>query len=234
MENTDIFNAVEEHGTWSMSDFQSRYFVVNSQVTNYRRVRQALLEIETRIASKKQVERSSKKTEIEKKIKLREYEQTIDDLQKELILLEIEQLDYDISVYEKRYRVILEELDVFAEIVKNIVDTAEDLEYYKKHDEIEEQNYWIARMGKQAAMDLMTIGRIGQGNMDSISMMPIEVQKNTVKAALKYNALLGEGMQALEKEAVEELQNQGTQLSYIDELVNDMLKLEEKVKGEDI
>lgn len=234
MENKEIYKAVEEHGTWSMSDFQSRYFVVNSQVTNYRRVRQALLEIETRIASKKQVERSKKKTEIERKMKLRDYEQTVDELEKELISVDIEQLDYDISVYEKRYRVILEELEVFAEIVKSIVETAEDLEYYKEHDEVEEQNYWIARMGKQAAMDLMTIGRIGQGNMDSIAMMPIAVQKDTVKAALKYNALLGNGMQALEKEAMEELESGGKALTYIDELVNDMLKLEEKVQGEDI
>ena len=234
MENKEIYKAVEEHGTWSMSDFQSRYFVVNSQVTNYRRVRQALLEIETRIASKKQVERSKKKTEIERKMKLRDYEQTVDELKKELISVDIEQLDYDISVYEKRYRVILEELEVFAEIVKSIVETAEDLEYYKEHDEVEEQNYWIARMGKQAAMDLMTIGRIGQGNMDSIAMMPIAVQKDTVKAALKYNALLGNGMQALEKEAMEELESGGKALTYIDELVNDMLKLEEKVQGEDI
>ena len=42
MDNDEIFELVETHGGWSMSDFQSRYFVVNSQVTNYRRVRQAL------------------------------------------------------------------------------------------------------------------------------------------------------------------------------------------------
>lgn len=234
MENKDIFKAVEEHGTWSMSDFQSRYFVVNSQVTDYRRVRQALLEIDTRIASKKQVERNLKKTQVQKKIEERKLENTSDDLEKELIILEIDQLDYDISVYEKRLRVIIEELDTFADIVKHIVANAEDLEYYKKHDEVEERNYWIARMGKQAAMDLMTIGRIGQGNMDSIAMMPLEVQKDTVKVALKYNALLGEGMQSLEKEALQELKVEGTALSYIDELVSDMSRLEQKTDGEEL
>ena len=68
MENNEIFEMVESHGSWGMSDFQSRYFVVNSQVTNYRRVRQALLEIETRIAAKKQIERNRKKTEVQKQI----------------------------------------------------------------------------------------------------------------------------------------------------------------------
>jgi hypothetical protein len=52
MEKQDVIKLAEGHGGWSMSDFQSRYFVVNSQATDYRRVRQALLEIETRIAAK--------------------------------------------------------------------------------------------------------------------------------------------------------------------------------------
>jgi hypothetical protein len=68
METKDIYELVEKEGAWSMSDFQSRYFVVNSQVTNYRRVRQALLEIETRIAAKKQMERNRWKTEIQKNL----------------------------------------------------------------------------------------------------------------------------------------------------------------------
>ena len=42
MKNEEIYNLIETHGTFSQSDFQSRHFVVNSHVTNYRRVRQAL------------------------------------------------------------------------------------------------------------------------------------------------------------------------------------------------
>ena len=110
MENNDIFEMVESHGSWGMSDFQSRYFVVNSQVTNYRRVRQALLEIETRIAAKKQIERSRRKTEVQKQIFERDYHSEQDELKRELILVDIEQCDYDLSVYDKKYRVCLEEL----------------------------------------------------------------------------------------------------------------------------
>ena len=60
-------------------------------------------------------------------------------------------------------------------------------------------------MAKQATMDLMTIGRIGQGNLDSIAMMPLQDQQDTIKAALKYNAVLNKGISALEKTAQEEL-----------------------------
>lgn len=234
MQNNEIFELVESHGSWGMSDFQSRYFVVNSQVTNYRRVRQALLEIETRIAAKKQIERSRKKTEIQKQILLRDYANEIDELKRQLILVDIEQCDYDMSVYDKKYRVCLEELEKFACVVKDIVPDIETLESYKEHNEIEERNYWIARMAKQATMDLMTIGRIGSGNLDSIAMMPLEDQQETIKAALKYNTLLNKGIQVIEKQAQEELAKLPSGMNYIDEIVNNQLKLESKVSGEDI
>lgn len=233
MENNEIFEMVESHGSWGMSDFQSRYFVVNSQVTNYRRVRQALLEIETRIAAKKQIERSRRKTEVQKQILMRDYTNESDELKRELILVDIEQCDYDLSVYDKKYRVCLQELEKFAQIVKDIVPNVETLDTYKEHNEVEERNYWIARMAKQATMDLMTSGRIGSGNLDSIAMMPIEDQQETIKAALKYNGLLTKGISAIEKSAVEEL-SLLPGMKYIDEIVNDQLKLESKTKGEDI
>ena len=233
MENNEIFDMVESHGSWGMSDFQSRYFVVNSQVTNYRRVRQALLEIETRIAAKKQIERSRRKTEVQKMILQRDLANESDLLKRELIIVDIEQCDYDLSVYDKKYRVCLQELEKFSQIVKDIVPDVETLNTYKEHNEVEERNYWIARMAKQATMDLMTIGRIGSGNLDSIAMMPIEDQQETIKAALKYNGLLTKGISAIEKTAVEEL-SMLPGMKYIDEIVNDQLKLEGKTKGENI
>jgi hypothetical protein len=225
MENNEIYEMVDSHGSWGMSDFQSRYFVVNSQVTNYRRVRQALLEIETRIAAKKQIERSVRKTEVQKKMLERDYNQESDLLKKELIAIDIDQCDYDLTVYAKKYRVCLEELEKFSQIVKDIVPDAETLNTYKEHNEVEERNYWIARMAKQATMDLMMNGRIGQGNLDSIAMMPLADQQETVKAALMYNGMLTKGIASIEKQAMEELQALPSNINYIDEIVNNQLKI---------
>ena len=234
MDSKDIFEIAEKHGAWSMSDFQSRYFVVNSQVTDYRRVRQALLEIETRLAAKKQIERNVKKTEIQKKIALRKFESETDPLEKELIGVDIEQLDYDLSVYAKKYRVCLEELETFARIIKDIVPDVETLETYKEHNEVEERKYWITRMAKQATMDLVTIGKIGQGNLDSIAMMPLQDQEETIKAALTYNAILHKGIAGIENAAHAELVKLPKNMDYIDKIVNDQARLEGKIKGEDI
>jgi hypothetical protein len=237
MENNQIYEIVENYGSWAMSDFQSRYFVVNSQVTNYRRVRQALLEIETRLAAKRQIERNVWKTNTQIKIVNRDIENETDELKKELLLIELDQFNYDLNVYERKYKVCMEELDNFAKIIKDIVPTVDDLKSYEKHDEVEERNYWITRMAKQAAMDLMSQGRIGQGNLDSIAMMPLHDQEETIKAALKYNTVLNRGIGVLEKKALEELemsQNKPGDMNYIDDVVKQQLKIENKNQGENI
>lgn len=180
------------------------------------------------------IERNVKKTEVQKKIAERKLMAETDDLEKELILIDIDQLNYDLSVYEKKYRVCLEELETFAKIIKDIVPDITTLETFKEHNEVEERNYWIARMAKQATMDLITIGKIGQGNLDSIAMMPIQDQEETIKAALKYTSVLHKGISALDNEVRSELATLPSSMDYIDKIVNNQLTLNGKVKGEDI
>lgn len=199
MDKKDVLQVAESHGGWSMSDFQSRYFVVNSQVTDYRRVRQALLEIETRIAAKKQIIRDCKRSEVQLKIKERDLALEPRDLEKELILLDIDQLQYDISVYTKKLRVVEEELDEFAKLVMEIVPTVADLETYKEHNEELEREYWIYRMAKQASVDMVTTGRIGAGNLDSIAMMAPQDQALTIGSALINSKKLTTGINKIEE-----------------------------------
>lgn len=207
LEKSAIIASVENAGGSSMSDFQARYFVVNSQVTDYRRVKQALLEIESRIESKKQIERNMWRCRIELQLKEEEAAAEPHSLKKELIKVDIDQLMYDMSVYEKKLKNVNEELDNFCEIVKSIVPDQEKLIEYQKHDDEKEREYWIARMGKQACMDIMTMGRIGQGNLDSIAMMPLKDQEDTIKMALTYSGVLNKAIAGIDEQVRLELQN---------------------------
>jgi hypothetical protein len=237
MEKKDVLRIAEEQGGWSMSDFQSRYFVVNSQVTDYRKVRQALLEIETRIAARKQIDRDNKKTEINLKIKQRDLQSETRELEKELVLIDIDQLEYDLSVYKSKVRVVDEEIEEFSKLVLEIVSSVEELETYKQHNEELEREYWIHRMAKQAGVDMVTTGRIGAGNLDSIAMMSPEDQALTIGSALISSKKLTAGINAIE-EAVNS--NANLLSSEFTGLFtnNDVLKLAEeskaKIDGEDI
>jgi hypothetical protein len=237
MEKQDVLKLAESHGGWSMSDFQSRYFVVNSQVTDYRRVRQALLEIETRIAAKKQIIRDSKRSEVKLKIKERELVAEQGDLEKELILLDMDQLQYDISVYAKKLRVVEEELEEFAKLVMEIVPTVEDLETYKEHNEELEREYWIYRMAKQASVDMVTTGRIGAGNLDSIAMMAPQDQAFTIGSALVSSKKLTSGIHKIE-EAINTnaglLDSKFPGLFEEKDLIGLLSDKKEKTDGEDI
>jgi len=70
----------------------------------------------------------------------------------------------------------------------------------------EERKYWIARMGKQAALDLLASGRITVGNMDSIAMMSEEDQVQTLKVAIQYSGLMNVGLVKLQQEMIPYLQ----------------------------
>jgi len=207
LEKNEIMKLVVDHGAWSMSDFQSRYFVVNSQVTDYRRVRQALLELDTRVAAKSTIERNIWRINVELQLKQEECNNEPHPLKKELISIDIDQLQYDLVVYQKKMIVVQEELDNFCNIIQSIVPDFASLEEYKFHNEEKEREYWIARMGKQACMDIMSMGRIGQGNLDSIAMMPLADQETTIKTALTYSAVLNKAIGSLDEGVRLELQN---------------------------
>lgn len=221
----DIFNLVEQYGTRAVSDFQARYFVVNSQISDYKRIHQAILEIEARVAAKKQIERNMKKSEIQKEIVLRDIEKEPDNLKKKLLQVDVEQIEYDLSVYNKKYRICLEELETFVTIVKTLVHSKEELEQYKTPNEEKERQYWILRMGKQAALDILSTGRIGQGNMDSIAMMPVIDQEKTISVAMKYSKLLNKGLTEIDATSNQEL-------LYPDEILPSLETLNKKLLGE--
>jgi hypothetical protein len=217
LENNDIISLADSHGSWAMSEFQTKYFVVNSQVTDYRRIRQALLEIETRIGGKKQIERNMWRTSVELKIKQEEHDNEPHPLKKELISVDIDQLNYDISVYEKKLKMVKEEIDNFCDIVKTLVPDMSTLETYKEQNPELERAYWVTRMAKQASMDLLTIGRISQGNMDSIVMMPIADQEETIKTALTYTATLNKAISAVDDKVKLEMQQKtAADFNYIE------------------
>ena len=223
----------QNENSLGMSDFQSRYFVVNSQVTDYRRVRQAMIEIDTRIGMLKQIQRERKKCTIKRQILIRDISNEADDLKKQLLQVDVEQADWDIFMYDKKERMCQDEISKFVQMIKDMVPDIEKLKSFAEHNESEERNYWITRMAKQAAMDLNTIGRISQGNMDSILMMPLPDVNETLGLAIKYNVVLGKGLEAIGQGVMEKAGLLSDGINYIDNVANEQLKLEQnKSSGE--
>ena len=177
-----------------MTEYQCQQFVANSQLTPYKMVRQALLEIETRYHAYTEIRNSLRKNEIYRKQLQRRIDATVDDLEKELLQIDLEKMDYDITIYQRKFAQSEGEMKAFIDVVKRYAKTDEELAPYLELNEEEEKKYWIARMGKQAALDIIAFGRVGSGNMDSIAMMPSEDQLNTLQLAVQYSGLINAGL----------------------------------------
>ena len=61
-------------------------------------------------------------------------------------------------------------------------------------------------MGKQAAMDMVSYGRITTGNMDSLTLMPEEDQLEALHIATRDSSMIMCGVDKINKQLQPELQ----------------------------
>tara|TARA_A100000172_G_scaffold40507_2_gene24700 strand:- start:590 stop:1504 length:915 start_codon:yes stop_codon:yes gene_type:complete len=205
---------------FGQTEYQNKYFVVNSQVTPWRQMRQAVMEIQTRLNAVQKVTIQYKRTlnDIERtKSEMAEEENKFYKQDKEY---ELELLYIDLQVWDNKMRQSKMEIDGLLRIIKEKLGKKPDEDYdfeelketvlNKEIEEKEEHKYWIARMAKQSALDLLTTGRLQAGNLDSMLMMSPEDQAAVTDLALTYstamNINIGKLKEAAEKK-VEHLMN---------------------------
>jgi hypothetical protein len=182
------------HSNMGMTAYQCQNFVARSQLTPWRQVRQAYMELETRYHAHQEIKASLRKAELLRKKWLRDQAEAVDEIAKEMLQVDIDKNDYDITIWKRKMLQAEREINAFLEIVKYYAKTEEDLEWFAEENAEEERKYWIARMGKQAAMDIISYGRVGHGNMDSIAMMPETDQIEALQMATKYAGLVQAGI----------------------------------------
>ena len=192
-----------------MTRYQCEHFVADSAgITPWRKVRQALMELETRYHAYMENRNSLRKAEILRKRLNRDMPLLPDELDRELMQIDMEKNDYDIGIWKRKLRQSELELKYFLNVVEKYVDDEHPLEYYCEENHQEVRMYWIARMGKQAAMDIISYGRIGSGNMTTIMDMPEEDQVETLGVAVQYSGMIGGGIDKLNKMIAPQLQAQ--------------------------
>lgn len=181
------------------SQFQSESFVINSEVTDHRKIQQVSLEVRARMRALQQCQYDIKKAELKIKKFQRALAEETDDIEQELLELEIKNIEYDI----KTTTVVMEqshiELQTHLAILRKIApeNTLEVLKHYKDNWEEKEKEYWTKRMGKQAMMDLLMTGKIQSGNLDSLLGMPEDTRKAAIGYALLQTSKVEKGITEL-------------------------------------
>lgn len=186
--------------SFGMSSYQTKHFVVGSQLTKYRQLRQVLLELKVRQENSDLINIQRKRSIIKKQIIERDIAKEEDNLLKELLNCDLDEINRDISIYDVKQQQADREISEFLGYIKELIPegiTIEKLEEAIKESPEEERKYWLARMAKQAAMDMIAYGNIGTGNMEAIMQMHPDDQVQTLSIAIEFTNNLRKGVDSL-------------------------------------
>lgn len=185
--------------SFAMSEYQKENFVVKSQITDYRQVKQILLELSGRYDVLQQSEIDLEKLEITRDKLKHDLDKSEDQFEKRFLELDLKKCNKDIEAIKRRRVTQINDYNFFLEKIKERFSSKEELKQFLENPE-EEKKYWIARMGKQAAIDILSLGRISVGNMDSIAMMSEDDQVKVLSVAVQYSGLMSVGMHKLQQQ----------------------------------
>ena len=191
---------VESNMDYGMTHEQIKNFVVNSHVTDKRKLRQVLVEVERRNHDRKKVVLDKKRKEVEIARLQDRLNVTEDPYERQLMEFDIEEYKLDLNKFQVSLHQYDNEMAAFMDWINKNWSSMEEVEKASEYTEEDERKYWIARMGKQAAMDVYTTGKIGTGNLDSIAMMREDDQFATLNVAMQYSGLLNVGISKIQNE----------------------------------
>jgi hypothetical protein len=187
--------------TFSMSEFQIKHFVVGSQHNPFRQFKQIMLELEVRYTNIEQINLDIEKNRLERNLLVEKRDMETSPAQKALYDFDIKKVDinYDNSLrsLERTKAELLYLENINAEFRKH-----HDVKELVSNQEEYEHDYWIKRLATQSALELLTVGRIGVGNLEALMQMGpdnfrkalVEATKitNEVKGQVKYLDMIGD------------------------------------------
>ena len=191
---------VESNMDYGMTHEQIKNFVVNSHVTDKRKLRQVLVEVERRNHDRKKVVLDKKRKEVEIARLKDRLNVTEDPYERQLMEFDIEEFQLDLNKFCLSLHQYDNEMNAFMDWINKNWGSIEEVEKAAEYTEEDERKYWIARMGKQAAIDVYTTGKIGTGNLDSIAMMREDDQFATLNVTMQYAGLLNVSIAKIQNE----------------------------------
>jgi hypothetical protein len=135
------------------SDFAIRHFVIGDHEMPERQYMQCVTELWHKTVT-------IKRLEISKKRKTRELQECDDDLLKEELLLDLDEISFALNGATREFNTLYA---IFTRM--------------KDFSESELQNgeadYWLHRLARQAQIDIEATGRVGAGNLDALRQIGI-------------------------------------------------------------
>jgi len=205
---SSLLPALQEHrdliaksivSDWSIPEFKLKHFVANSQIHPLHKVKQMMIELNSRQEAVESF--NDEKDKLAAEIELEEEMKSLAQFegQKKLHDIEIRKKKRSLDIAREKTRSLLHEREKFLKAIDrfNVSEEGTDPETGKlymdilsdpEHCERIEAKYWEYRLGKQAAMDMIAYGRIGVGNMEAILQLDADSQNKCL--AMAYEVVI--------------------------------------------
>ena len=236
--NENTLPALQEHkdliarsivGDWSVPEFKIKHFIANSQIHPLHKIKQYMIELNSRQEAIENFYDEMEKLEAE--ILLEEEMKSLAqfEAQKKLHDIEIRKKTRSLGISKEKMRSLLHEREKFIRGIEqfNKSPEAKDPETGKlyidilndpAHSERIEAKYWEYRLAKQAAMDMVAYGRIGVGNMEAIWQLDPDAQNKCI--AMAYELLItNEHRMNMLSDGVQKRLESGNHVSDITKLI---------------
>lgn len=226
---------ISENMSFALPKYKAYNFVGGAQITPYAKLKQWLLELRGREDAVQHLEYTVRKAELEIQMDEESKEFITDPKRREMVDLTVADKHIDLRKFKRNLRDAYRERQSFIELIKEFLETEEavlpdgtkliDVFGNPQLEEKYEHEYWTVRMAKQAMLDMISYGRIGTGNLDSILMMDPDQQKQVLSLASAYTISLDKNINHLMTQAT-------TNNFSIEESLKNQLKLDQSNKIE--
>jgi len=226
---------ISENMSFALPKYKAYNFVGGAQITPYAKLKQWLLELRGREDAVQHLEYTVRKAELEIQMDEESKEFITDPKRKEMINLTVADKHIDLRKFKRNLKDAYRERQGFIDLIKEFLESEDailpdgtkliDVFGNPELEEKYEHEYWTVRMAKQAMLDMISYGRIGTGNLDSILMMEPEQQKQVLSLASAYTISIDRNINQLMTQAT-------TNHFTIEESLKNQLKLDESNKIE--
>lgn len=190
MLDISLFLKIEPFITNGMSSFQMDKFVIEDQITPYRKLKQAMIEAKARLETITSIGFDIEELEVKKLKSVSEKEICDNEFDKRLKDIEYRKFDFELN----RKRVLLNQLEkeatFFLDIVKGVVDT-----FYGGNEsvircmadptfqETKESEFWTKKLARSVFSDIVNYNVVSKGVLESLTCLPLEQRKEILNIA---------------------------------------------------
>lgn len=167
-----------------MSDFQIKNFVIGAQLTPLRQLYQAAIEIDAREDNLRMSDFEEKKQGLKIRILEAKLAKATDELERAEMELELLTVRNKLDTILRERDRMRQELQSFYDVV-DFFNQNYDIDDMMGMKDTLEIDYWVKRLSRQAALDLVCTGRIGNGNLSAMMDLPEEIFQISLRETYK-------------------------------------------------